>query len=242
MTEQPIEFYTFTPQFNLRNASPFCLKLETYLALANINHTRHEIMDPRKAPKAKMPYIVDDGVEIGDSELIISHLKAKYGDPLGEGLTDEQRSTSHALCVMLAERYYWAAMIYPRWVKKDHHDLMTQTWFGAIPKPLRGLITKKIFKDMKRIAEAQGVAKHTEAEIYALALADIKALEDQLGDKDFMLDDKPRELDASAYAFLAGTHSDLFRTPLSQYVQSRPKLLVYIDRVDLAAYGSVWGK
>ena len=241
MTEQPIEFYTFPPKFNMRNASPFCLKLETYLALAGLEHSRHEIMDPRKAPKAKMPYIVCDGVEIGDSELIISHLKAKFGDPLGEGLRDQQKAISHAMSVMLAERYYWVAMIYPRWVKPDHRALLTEAWFGAIPKLLRGFITKKIYKDMEKVAQAQGVSKHAEAEIYALGLSDVKALEAQLGDKDFMLDDKPRELDVSAYAFLSNTRSDIFKTPLSQYIQSRPKLLAYIDRVDIAAFGTVWG-
>ena len=73
----PLNFYTFVPQFGLRNASPFCLKLETYLALAGIEHKRHEIMDPRQAPKEKMPYIVHGPTEMGDSELIITYLKTQ---------------------------------------------------------------------------------------------------------------------------------------------------------------------
>lgn len=235
-----LKFYTFVPQFSQRNASPFCLKLETYLALTGIAHSRHEIMDPRKAPKEKMPYIEHEGTEIGDSEIVLTYLKDKFGDPLGEGLTNSQRAVSHAFSVMLAERYYWAAMIYPRWVRPEHHDLLTQTWFGIIPRVFRGMITKKIYKDVAKGARAHGIGKHSASEIYALGLSDIKALESQLGDKDFLLDNKPREVDASAYAFLSGTVSDIFITPLSEYIKTRPKILAYIDRVEMTAFGNLW--
>ena len=109
-----------------------------------------------------------------------------------------------------------------------------------IPGFLRGIITKKIFKDIAKGAKAHGIGKHSESEIYALGLSDLKALEAQLGDKDFLLDEKPREIDASAYAFLSGTNNEIFPTPLSAYIQSRPKLLAYIDRVEMAAFGSLW--
>lgn len=237
---KPLNFYTFVPQFGLRNASPFCLKLEAYLALAGIEHTRHEIMDPRQAPKEKMPYIVHGNTEMGDSEMIITYLKAQYGDPLGEGLTDSQKAVSHTINVMLAERFYWAAMIYPRWIDSKHHALLTKTWFGSIPPIVRGVVTKKIYKDVAKGSRAHGIGKHSESEIYALGVSDLKAIEGQLGDKDFLLDNKPREVDAGAYAFLAGTHSEVFQTPLSEYIQSSSKLRAYIQRVEMAAFGSLW--
>ena len=67
-----IEFYKFAPQFGLRDASPYCLKLATYLRLAGVPHETHEIMDPSEGPKQKLPFIRDEGEPIGDSELIIS--------------------------------------------------------------------------------------------------------------------------------------------------------------------------
>ncbi len=231
-----IEFYKFTPQFGLRDASPFCLKLMTYLNLANIPHETTEIMDPRKAPKKKMPYIVDKGQAIGDSELIIAHLKATQGDPLGEDLDASGKAITHVFNVMFAERFYWAAMIYPRWVRPEHRQLLTDTWFGMIPKPLRGFIVKPMFKQMEKNAMAHGIGKHSAEEIYAMGLADLKAVEDQLGDKDFLLDGIPREIDATAYAFLVNARSEMFPTPISQYIQSSPKLMAYIDRVDSRAF------
>ena len=148
-----IEFYKYVPQFGMRDASPFCLKLMTYLRLANIPHNTHEIMDPRRAPKQKMPFIVDGGREIGDSELIIACLKEKFGDPLADGLSSRQRATAHAFNVMLAERFYWAGMVYSRWVEKQHQPLLRETWFGAVPAPLRRIVAGKVFKDIEKAAK-----------------------------------------------------------------------------------------
>jgi len=232
-----LEFYKYVPKFGKRDASPFCLKLMTYLKLANIPHNTHEIMDPRKAPKQKLPYIVDKGKDIADSELIIAYLKETYGDPLGEGLSDADKAVTHAFNIMFAERYYWAAMVYPRWVRPEHRLLLTETWFGAIPKLLRGFIAGTIFKQVEKNAIGHGIGRHSEEEIYAMGLADLKAVEAQLGDKDYLLGDSPREIDASSYGFLDNTRGDIFPSPLSHYIESSPKLMAYIDRVDKAAFG-----
>jgi len=231
-----LEFYKFVPQFGLRDASPFCLKLMTYLKLSQIPHETIELMDPRKGPKKKLPYIVDQGQAIGDTEIIIAHLKKTHGDILGEGLTDAQKALTHAFNVMFAERFYWAAMIYPRWVRPEHRTLLTEAWFGMIPKIVRGFIVKSIFKEMEKNAEAHGIGKHSAEEIYNMGISDVKAVEAQLGEKDFLLDDKPREIDATAYAFLVNARSDVFPTPIRDYIQKSPRLMAYIDRVDMAAF------
>ena len=232
-----LEFYKFVPQFGLRDASPFCLKLMTYLNLANVPHKTIELMDPRKGPKKKLPYIVDKGRSLGDSELIIAYLKDTYGDPLGEGVSEADKAVTHAFNVMFAERFYWAAMIYPRWVRPENHQLMTETWFGMIPKPIQGFIVKPMFKQIKKNAIAHGIGKHSPEDIYAMGVSDVKAVEAQLGEKDYLLGDIPREIDATAYAFLVNARSEIFKTPISQYIQASSKLMAYIDRVDVAAFG-----
>jgi Glutathione S-transferase N-terminal domain len=66
-----IVLHQFSRSFGLPNASPFCMKLETYLRMAEIPHELafEETLD--KAPKKKMPYIEDEGQKIGDSNLVI---------------------------------------------------------------------------------------------------------------------------------------------------------------------------
>ncbi len=70
-----ITLYEFPRIWGLPNASPFCLKLETYLRLAKIPYETKFVMNPKKAPKAKLPAIKIEDKKLGDSELIIDFLK-----------------------------------------------------------------------------------------------------------------------------------------------------------------------
>jgi len=178
-----IKLYKFGPAFGLRETGPFVLKVMAYMKLAGIPFEDIVQGDPRKAPKKKIPYISDDGDEIGDSSLIIKHLKAKFGDPLAEGMSAEQLAAGHALKVMLEERTYWAGMIHPRWVKTDHHKLIADTFFGEVPSFLRMPIFRMIAKGVAKSAMGQGIGRHTDAEIYEMGLDDVKTVETLLGTK-----------------------------------------------------------
>ena len=70
--------YKFGPAWGTPDISPFVVKLETYLRLAGIPYDTKP-GDPRKAPKRKIPYIVDDGTVVGDSRFIVEHLETKRG-------------------------------------------------------------------------------------------------------------------------------------------------------------------
>ena len=56
--------YKFGSAWGHPDVSPFVVKLETYLRLAAIPYEA-KVGDPRKAPKKKIPYVVDDGVVLG---------------------------------------------------------------------------------------------------------------------------------------------------------------------------------
>ncbi len=54
----------------------------------------HEhVFDASAAPRGQLPYIVDDGETIGDSEAIIAHLKYKKRLTIDAALTPKQRDT-----------------------------------------------------------------------------------------------------------------------------------------------------
>jgi len=233
-----IKLYKFGPAFGLRETGPFVLKLMTYMRLAGIPFEEVVQGDPRKAPKKKIPYIEDGDKTIGDSTFIIKHLKSKFGDPLAEGFSAEQLAAGHALKVMLEERTYWAGMIYPRWVKTDHHNLIANTFFGEIPKFIRMPIFRTIAKGQKKAVDAHGIGRHTDAEIYGLGLDDVKTVEAFLGDKKFILGDRPAEVDATTYAFLSGMAADVFPTPIQTYIKSSETLDGYLSRMDAAAFGT----
>lgn len=232
-----IELYKFGPAFGLRETGPFALKTLTYMRLAGLEFTEHVQGDPRKAPKGKIPYIVDDGEAIGDSTMIIKHLKDKYGDPLGEGLTAAQLATGHAVKVMLEERTYWAGMIHPRWVKTDHHKLIADTFFGQVPGFLRMPIFRSVAKGVAKSSMGHGIGRHSDEEIFEMGLDDVKTVEAVLGKKKFLLGANPAEADATVYAFLIGMAAEVFPTPIQAYITGSKTLSAYLDRMDKTVFG-----
>lgn len=231
-----IELYKFGPAFGLRETGPFVLKVMAYMRLADIPFTEVKETDPRKAPKKKIPFIVDEGKAIGDSTFIIKHLKSKFGDPLADGLSAEQLAIGHAFKVMLEERTYWAGMLYPRWVKTDHHKMLADELFSEIPSFIRMTIFKMIVKGVVKSAQGHGIARHTESEIYELGLDDVKAIEAQLGNQPFMLGAKPAEVDATVFAFLHGMAADVFPTPIQAYIRESKSLMAYHDRMEALVF------
>ena len=50
-----IRLFQFPAGFDVPNASPFCLKLETFLRLARVQYQAQTLMDPGAAPRASCP-------------------------------------------------------------------------------------------------------------------------------------------------------------------------------------------
>jgi glutathione S-transferase len=70
-----ITLHQFGPAFGLPNASPFCMKLETWLRMAGLPYRAPEMRLSAlgRAPKGKMPYIIDGDKTISDSTFVIDY-------------------------------------------------------------------------------------------------------------------------------------------------------------------------
>lgn len=69
-----IKLFMFPPAFGLRNASPFCHKVEMALKFLKLDYQIETLGDPGKAPKGKLPFMDMDGERVADSELILKRL------------------------------------------------------------------------------------------------------------------------------------------------------------------------
>src|SRR5580693_2900258 len=104
-----IKLYKFGPAFGLPDASPFVMKVETYL---RITGQKYEVAtgDVRKAPRAQLPFVDVDGTVIPDSTAIVDHLEAARADKLDAHLTPAQRSVGLAFKSMLEEHLYFGIL------------------------------------------------------------------------------------------------------------------------------------
>lgn len=225
-----IQLHQFPKAFGLPNPSPFCVKVETYLRLAGLEYEIVEVSNPSKAPKGKCPFIVDGDTIVADSHFILAYLKRKYGDPLGEGLSDVDRAYHHAIARMIEDHLYFP-LLYTRWVLPENADIVRDQFFGSMPKLVRGVIFGMVQKSTRKRIESQGCGGHERHEIEQLAIEDINALSTILGDDDFFGGDTPREIDCVAWGTIANTLVEPFATPIKDAAAALPNLVAYSARM-----------
>lgn len=231
-----IRLHQFAPAFGLPNASPFCMKVETYLRMAGLPFETVNDGNIMKAPKGKLPYIDEDGTQVADSSFIIDHLKQRHGDPLDAALTPLQRAQGTAFQRLLEEHLYWA-LLHTRWVDAQGWPKTRDAFFGSMPPPLRWIVPLLARRGIVAELRGHGMGRHSPQEIAALGCLDITALADFLGDKPFLLGDAPSSFDASTHAFLANLLWAPFDTPLRAQSQARPTLAAYCQRMKARYYG-----
>ena len=231
-----LTLFQFPPAFGLPNASPFCMKVETYLRMAQIPYTCRYGMYQLRAPKKKLPYIRDaNGRIVADSHLIIDYLKAKYGDPLDAALTLAQRARATLILRVLEDSLYWV-LLYARWIDERGWPLTRPAFFGALPVPLRWVIPSVARRALGQQLHAQGIGRHLPQDIYAIGAADLAALSELLGGQDYFLGAQPSSADAAAYAFLANILDVPLEVPLLQAARGYANLGAYRARMRARYY------
>ena len=224
-----IKLVQFQSGFGVPCPSPFCMKAEILLKMAGLDFETEIIADPGKAPKGKLPYIVDDGVEVADSSLIRKHLKSKYGADFDPGLSAEQKAVSHAMARMAEERLYWVGL-YSRWIDEHNWPIIKDFWFGSMPPVIRSLIPIIAQSQVKKNLKAHGISRHSETDIYAFGAEDLAALSTQLGDKPYMFGDTPTSLDATAYPMIANDLIEELPGPVLDAAKSHANFAPYVER------------
>src|SRR3974390_2908886 len=87
--------------FGVADNNGYGLKVFAFLKLARVPFTHEHIFDASDAPRGQLPYIVDDGEAIGDSDTIIAHLISKYRLEIDNRLAVAQRDTNLLITRML---------------------------------------------------------------------------------------------------------------------------------------------
>jgi glutathione S-transferase len=229
-----LKLVTFAPAFGAPSASSFGVKALCLLKMAGADY---EVVsgDPRKAPKAKLPMLVDGDTTIPDSEDIRSYLEQKFNVDFDAGLSPEQRATSRAIIRMCDEHLYFA-LVCDRWLNDANWEVVKETFFGMIPALMRGFITKKIRQKVRDNMYAQGMGRHSVEEQFVRADKDIKAILTLVGDKPFLFGNTPTAADTSAAPVIASMAGSPTETMLSKRINADAPLMAYLDRVREALY------
>lgn len=231
---EPVVLVQF-PRVWGRNASPFALKLETWLRLADVPFTVEESIRPDRMPKGKLPCIRDGGRLLADSSRIIAHLKATRGIDPDAGLTERQRAEALALQRLIEEHLYFA-MVWARWLDPEGWPAVARGFFGGFPAPLRPLGRAILRARFRRMLVLQGLGRHGAAEIVELAREDLAALSAYLADKPFFMGEQLTTVDAVAFGFLANILLVPVEGALKRTAEGFPNLVAFCEAMEAGIY------
>ena len=68
-----ITLYSYPELFGVADNNGYGLKVFAFLPLTGMPFKHEHVFDASAAPRGQLPYIVDDGETIGDSDTIIAH-------------------------------------------------------------------------------------------------------------------------------------------------------------------------
>jgi glutathione S-transferase len=220
---------TFGATWGLPTAGPFGLKLEACLRMLDVSYDRVFEGDNRKGPKRKSPWIEDGSLRLGDTELILEHIRRTRRKELDRDLSPAERARSHVLRRMLEEHYH-QIFEYELIVLDGGFAHMKELLKGQIPALVRPVVVPLIRRAFKRHLFERGIARHEPAEVEAMGRADIDALTTWLGDREWFIADGPTKTDATAFGLLAVSILSPLPTPVCTYARSKPNLVAFVDR------------
>lgn len=220
--------YVFGPNFGLPDPSPFCTKAMVLMTMAGLDYETANC-DPRKAPKKKGPYLIDDGETISDTTFIRWHIEEKYGYEFDAGLSDEQQGTAWAVEKLCEDNIYWAIM-YERWMIEKNFNAGPRTFFQGVPMPLRPMVISLVRRQVQRDLWGQGFGRHSREEISQIGKHGLDAIAQVLGESPYLMGEEATGVDAIGFATVAGVLSDIFDSELLTHARSKANLVAYRDR------------
>jgi glutathione S-transferase len=223
-----LTLYSYPELFGVADNNGYGLKVYAFLKLADVPFVHEHIFDASAAPRGQLPYVVDDGETIGDSEAIIAHLVRKYGLTIDTNLTATQRTTNLLVTRMLDDLYW--VMSYSRW-KDDRFFPAFRDGFMAQHARIDEAGMNKAREYNAQRYHFQGIGRYPPDQAYARGLADLQVLADLIPAEGYVHREKPTSIDAGIYGFIANIHFFPIPTPLKAFVTAHPNLVRHCEAI-----------
>ena len=223
--------YSYPSLFGVADNNGYGLKVFAFLRMAAVAFRHEHIFDASTAPRGQLPYIIDDGQTIGDSEAIIAHISAKYRLTIDATLTDAQRRTN-LLVTRALDDLYWV-MSYSRWKDERYWPAFRDALLREHPQlNEEGLLKAKEHNALRY--HYQGIGRYAPDAAMARGLADLQAIAGLVPESGFVHGERPTSIDAGIYGFIANIYFYDIDTPLRQFVAAHASLVHHCRAIHTA--------
>ena len=223
-----LTLYSYPELFGVADNNGYGLKVYAFLKLADVPFVHEYIFDASAAPRGQLPYVVDDGETIGDSEAIIAHLVRKYRLTIDANLTATQRTTDLLVTRMLDDLYW--VMSYSRWKDERFFPAFRDGFMAQHARIDEAGMNKAREYNAQRY-HFQGIGRYPPDQAYARGLADLQVLADLIPAGSYVHGEKPTSIDAGIYGFIANIHFFPIPTPLKAFVTAHPNLVRHCEAI-----------
>jgi glutathione S-transferase len=226
-----LTLYSYPEMFGVADNNGYGLKVFAFLKLAGVAFTHEHVFDASAAPRGQLPYIVDDGDIVGDSEAIIAHVTVRYRLSIDAALTPAQRTTNLLVTRMLDDLYW--VMSYSRWKDERFYPAFRDAFMAQHSRiDAAGLDKARDYNAQRYFF--QGIGRYTPDQAYARGIADLRALADLISAGGYLHGADPTSIDAGIYGFVANIHFYPIATPLKTAVSAHPNLVRHCEAIHAA--------
>ncbi|XP_046574150.1 failed axon connections homolog, partial [Haliotis rubra] len=152
--------------------SPFAVKLQTFLRMAQLEYTNDN--GGRYSSKGKIPLIKYNGEAVADLQFCVEYLNRKLNIDLSSHLTKEQRAIAHAFRKMAEENLHWFSVLCIILTLMENMNIVKVSGFNA-------LSVRLAVHRYRKQTKAYGIGRHTNLEMLQIMEGDFRALSDYLG-------------------------------------------------------------
>jgi glutathione S-transferase len=226
-----LALYSYPSLFGVADNNGYGLKVYAFLKLTGVPFTHEHIFDASAAPRGQLPYIVDDGETIGDSEAIIAHLIGKNRLTIDAALSPAQRDTD-LLVTRLLDDLYWV-MSYSRWKDDRYFPAFRDAFKREHPQLTdEGLDRARAFNFQRY--HFQGIGRYPPEGAYARGIADLGVLARLIPANGYVHGEAPSSIDAGIYGFIGNIHFYDIDTPLKRCAAAHPNLVRHCEAIHAA--------
>jgi glutathione S-transferase len=226
--------YSYPELFGVADNNGYGLKVFAFLKLTGVPFVHEHIFDASAAPRGQLPYIVDDGETIGDSETIIAHLVRKYDLTIDAALSPAERMTDHLVTRMLDDLYW--VMSYSRWKDEAYYPAFRGAFLAQHSRLDAAGLDRAREHNGQRY-HFQGIGRYAPDAAYARGLADLNVLAELIPANGYVHAPTPTSIDAGIYGFIANIHFFPIETPLKAFVTAHSNLVRHCEDIHAAISG-----
>jgi glutathione S-transferase len=154
-------------------------------------------------------------------------------------LTPQQCAFGIGLARLSEDHLYWI-MVASRWLDDNWWPNVVDGFFHIAPALIRPFVAGAARRQVRQTYNLQGLGRHSISEQRGFAQRDLQALQDAVGESEFLFGDTPNIFDFTVTGVMSGIYDNRPPTWLTDMAQEYVALKAYTERVQ--AYMGLYGR